>query len=298
MSRAAVVLLAVAVAAVAGCTSPSYGDGHLQCAADGACPSGFYCAADDHCWRAGSGPPAVDLSIPAGGDDLALPVDDLATADLAIPSSSCASLSGTVLFCDGFENDFASSGWTASGSNGMPTRDTTRVYRGAASLHSHISGAPAMAGPVALLHRADLFPITGTIYARVWVYFTSGLPDSFEQPLNFADNVATGYSVATESGKVTLNDYAAGVYQRSATAMPLDRWACLQFEVEQPSAAGAIHIRVDGNLLADLPQTAMTTAAVNFSVGLDFFGNAVAIPAYDAWFDELLIDDKPTTCDE
>ncbi|HXU68479.1 MAG TPA: hypothetical protein VN947_04080 [Polyangia bacterium] len=293
-SRAALVL----AAAAAGCTTPSYGNGHLQCAAGGACPGGFYCASDDHCWRAGSGPADADLAIPVG-DDLASPLLlDLAGADLATPASTCASLSGSVLFCDGFESDFATNGWSVSGSNGTPSLDTTRAYRGLSALHSHISGAPAMAGPVALLHRADLFPISGTIYARVWVYFTSGLPDSFEQLLNFADNVSTGYSVATDTGKVTLNDYAAGVYQRSTTAIPLDRWACLQFEVEQSSASGAIHIRVDGNLLADLPQNAMTTAAVNLSVGLDFYGNAVDIPAYDAWFDELLIDNKPTTCEE
>ena len=32
--------------------------------------------------------------------------------------------------------------------------------------------------------------------------------------------------------------------------------------------------------------------------GLDFYGNTVAIPQYDAWFDELILDTKPTTCDE
>jgi hypothetical protein len=294
MIRAAVAL-GVALAA-AGCTTPRYGDGDLQCAPGGVCPRGFFCAADQHCWRNGSGPPLVDLGMTTTDDLATLPLD-LAMSDLATPASTCTSLSG-VVFCDGFENALGTSGWSLSGSNGVPSRDTTRAYRGAASLHSHISGAPAMAGPAALVHRADLFPITGTIYARVWVYFTTGLPDRFEQLLNFADNVSTGYSVATDTGKVTLNDYAAGVYQSSATAMPLDRWACLQFEIEQSSAAGAIRIRVDGNLLADLPQTALTTAAANFSVGLDFYGNTVAIPAYDAWFDEVIVDDKPTTCAE
>ncbi|HEY2744064.1 MAG TPA: hypothetical protein VGL86_05560 [Polyangia bacterium] len=284
--------------ALVGCTAPDYGSGHLECAANGACPSGYYCADDNHCWRDDSGPADVDLGNSSSSDDLA-PSLDLAADDLAIPPSTCATLTGAVVFCDGFESPLATSGWGIAGSNGTPSLDTSRAYRGAASLHSHIDGAPAMASPLALIHRADIFPISGTIYARVWVYFSSGLPDPFDQFLNFADNVSTGYSIATDQGKVALNDYTSGgPYMRSATAMPLDRWACVQFDVQQANSMGAIHVSVDGQLLADLPQMANTTNAVNFSVGLDFYGNTAAIPVYDAWFDELIIDDKPTTCDE
>jgi hypothetical protein len=286
-------------ALASGCTSPSYGNGHLQCGPASACPSDFYCASDQHCWRNGSGPPSDGDDLAGSSDDLGSLLDLSSSDDLGHGASSCASLSG-VIFCDGFERPIILGGWGVSGSNGMPTIDTTRAYRGASSLHAHINGAPVMAAPVALVHRSDIFPIAGTVYARLWVYFTSGLPSNFEQFLNFADNSSTGYSVATDSGKVTLDDYTTGgPYQSSTTAMPLDRWACIQFEVDQqPSAAGAIRIRVDGQLLADLPQTAVTTPAVNLSVGLDFYGNTAAIPVYDAWFDELIVDNKPTTCAE
>jgi hypothetical protein len=293
---ALVAAFAVCSSLAAGCTSPSYGNGHLQCGPASACPSDFYCAGDQHCWRNGSGPPGTDLAG-GGSDDLGGPFDLASPGDLAHGASTCGSASG-VIFCDGFEQPLLVGGWGVSGNNGMPTIDTSRAYRGASSLHSHLAGAPAMAGPAALLHRSDIFPISGTIYARIWVYFTSGLPPNFEQFLNFADNGSTGYSVATDSGKVTLDDYTTGgPYQSSATAMPLDRWACIQFEVQQvPSPTGTIRIRVDGQLLADLPQTAVTTPAVNLSVGLDFYGNTAAIPVYDAWFDELIVDNKPTTC--
>ena len=295
--RPAVSAIVVGVLAlVAGCTAPDYGNGHLQCAPSGACPAGFYCAGDQRCWRDGSGPGAADLASSAA-DDLGPGPTDLGAADLAPAPSSCSSLTG-VLFCDGFEKSLVLSGWSTSASNGTPSRDTSRAYRGAASLHAHISGAAAMGAPVALLHRSDIFPVAGTLYARVWVYFSAGLPASFEQFLNFADNSMTGFSVATDSGQIALDDYAGTLYQRSATAMPLDRWACVQFEVQQGSAAGATHVRLDGQLLGDLPQTLPTTIAVNVSVGLDFKGNTVAIPQYDAWFDELIIDSKPTTCDE
>lgn len=296
MTCRALVLAALA----AGCTSPNYGDGHLQCGPANACPSDFYCASDQHCWRNGSGPPAMgdDLAI-GGSDDLGPSPDDLATTstDLARAPSTCSGQTGSVILCDGFEKPLLLSGWGASGSNGTPSIDTSRAYRGASSLHAHIDGAPVNAGPLALLHRSDIFPITGTIYARVWVYFTSGLPANFEQFLNFADNVSTGYSIATDLSKVALNDYTTGgVFQRSTTAMPLDRWVCVQFDVQQSNPAGAMHVSVDGQLLADLPQSSNTTAAANLSVGLDFYGNSAAIPQYDAWFDELIIDNKPTTC--
>lgn len=291
--------LAALVALAAGCTTPNYGSGHLQCAPTGECPSGFYCAGDLHCWRTGSGPSGGnnDLATPAVGDLGSQPGDLGSASDLGSSPSTCGSLMG-VLFCDGFEGPLLTSGWSGSGSNGLPTRDTSRAFRGAASLHAHIDGASAMTSPFAALHRSDLFPIAGTIYARVWVYFTSGLPVNFEQFLNFADNSMTGYSLATDHGKVTLDDYAAGVYQSSATAMPLDRWACVQFEVQQGNPMAAIRVSVDGQVLSDLPQTAAATVAVNMSLGLDFYNNAAAIPQYDAWFDELIIDTKPTTCNE
>jgi hypothetical protein len=292
-------LVAVALFVV-GCSAPNYGNGHLQCATGRVCPSGFYCAEDEHCWHNGSGPPAdADLGMMSIGDDLATTtIADLASSppDLIPTPSKCTGLTGMVL-CDGFENSAGLVGWSISANNGTATRDTSRYYRGGASLHSHISGAPVNTGPVALVHRSDIFPIAGTIYVRVWAYFTTGLPNNFEQFINFADNGSTGYSIATDHGKVTLDDYAAAVYQSSATLMPLNRWACIQYEIQQTSGStGNIRIRVDGNLLSDLPQTATTTIAVNLSLGLDFYGNTSAIPVYDAWFDELIVDFQPTTC--
>jgi len=289
----------VPLAALGGCTSPNYGDGHLQCGPANACPSDFYCASDQHCWRNGSGPPTSGADLAASGnDDLASTLVDLANADLATGPSKCSVAAGYIL-CEGFENGLLLYNWGQSGSNGMPSIDHTRAFRGSASLRAHISGGPTMSGPNAVIHESATFPIAPTLYARVWAYFPSGLPVNFEQFLNFADNNSTGFSVATDASLIAFNDYAAGgVYQKSTTAVPLDRWTCIQFDMAQGVANGAIHISVDGKLLADLPQTGTTPTAVNVSLGLDFFGNSAPIPQYDAWFDELIIDNKPTTCAE
>jgi hypothetical protein len=57
LARVAVV---VAVGLGAGCFSPSYGDGHLQCElGDHPCPAGLICF-ESHCWR----PAAIPKQVP------------------------------------------------------------------------------------------------------------------------------------------------------------------------------------------------------------------------------------------
>lgn len=45
------VLLAALLAP--GCYNPGIPSAMLGCSADGRCPSGFYCAPDNHCWKPG-----------------------------------------------------------------------------------------------------------------------------------------------------------------------------------------------------------------------------------------------------
>ena len=292
---------AVLLALVAGCTAPNYGDGHLQCAADRTCPAGFYCAADEHCWRNDSGPPGagdggVDLAVP---DDLAGVTLDLAgTPDLGGGPSKCSG--STALLCENFETPLALStnGWQQNATTGSSaTVDGTRAYRGAASLKSHIAAAASGAGPFATISTIKPFPIIGALYARVWVYFSPSLPASFEQFLNFTDAGSTGLSVATDTGFVTLDDYAgAQLYVQSTTKLPIDRWACIQLTLSQGSTTGAIQVSLDGKTIPELAVAGPTPTAVKVYLGVDFNNNMVAIPAYDAWFDELVIDNKPIAC--
>ena len=182
-------------------------------------------------------------------------------------------------------------------SNGAITIDTTRAYRGVSSLHSHISGGAAMSGLFAIIGTSKPFPVIGAVYARVWVYFATALPSSYEQFLNFTDAGTTGISVGTDTGALTLDDYALPkVYQPSATKLPLGRWACIGFVMSQGSTTGAIQISLDGNALADIPATGPTPTVVQVLLGLDFTGNTGAVGAYDAWFDELVVDNKPIAC--
>ena len=294
----AVAVAAVSVAAVfalAGCTSPSFGNGHLQCASSGRiCPSGFYCANDAHCWRNGTAPDD-DMSAPP---DLAATLFDLATADLALPPSKCAT--STARLCESFESPTWLANWTATAPNGFVQRDTTRAYRGTASLHANVTAAAVNTNPRSVISETRTFPITTTIYARVWAYFPSTPPATFDQPIEFLTSTTGGVTEGIDNGLVTINDYATPAYYKSSTAtMPLDRWTCLQFDMNQSSATGAIHLTLDGVPLNDIGATSVSTPAMAyFAVGLDFYGNTVAVSQYDAWFDEIILDDKPTTCDE
>jgi hypothetical protein len=289
------ILFALAVLVAAGCHVPDYGSGDLQCSPSGECPAGFHCASDQHCWLDGSGPSTggEDLSM-ATASDLAGLVLDLAGADLGPAPARCSGSSA--LLCESFETPLLLAGWSQSAHNGSVSIDTSRAFRGKSSLRSSIQASALNTSPYATVNQSKIFPILGTLYARVWVYFPSPLSAQFEQFLNFTDSGGTGLSLATDTGAVTLNDYAGGVYVMSMTKLPLDRWVCVQFDMVQGATTGAMHVTIDGKLLSDLPPVAPTPTAVNLILGVDFNSNNAAIPAYDAWFDELIVDNKPISC--
>jgi hypothetical protein len=85
-------LIALALTA-AGCFSPDYQSGHLQCSGAQDCPPGFHCASDNRCYRAGEEPdlavlesPDLGMTTDLGGADLTGASEDLASPpDLTPP---------------------------------------------------------------------------------------------------------------------------------------------------------------------------------------------------------------------
>ena len=89
------ILLAWGLAVLcAGCFSPKYHNGNLQCAASGQCPENYHCAVDNTCWRNGSDPDASaglpDASapdapvLPEAGTDAADTAQSLVDAPAAL----------------------------------------------------------------------------------------------------------------------------------------------------------------------------------------------------------------------
>jgi len=315
--------LSLAVAVLASCTAPSYHSGALQCATSGrACPASFHCAADHHCWKDGEDPTAgVDL----GGADLAgvdlagvdlsshdLAVGDLASGDLAGRDQSMSMMNGdlstpgscaTAKLCDTFDSATLNARWTNDANNGTIAIDTSRAYRGASSLHLHTSPEPtANSEPQANVFTYQGLPITTTIYLRAWCYFPSTNSADFDQILNFANAGGSGIAYVDNGNHPNLNDYTTGGPYNSSTlfTIPTDKWTCLQMEIPQTGSTGVIKLYLDGAEVTDVTttNTAPTPPLDHVYVGLDFYGNPANLPAEDMWLDELIVDDKPTTCAE
>jgi hypothetical protein len=279
----------------AACTTPSYGDGHLRCAATGAaCPSGFYCAGDQHCWRNGNAPDLAGLALDAGDVDLAGVPADLATPSL------CGSGAG-VLLCDGFEAAAIDAQWTATQRNGSVTLDATRAYRGAQSLHAHTNASPPLLlmPPDASLNEMRTFPVAlGTIYLRAWMYLKGPLPTNANIALfNLVDNASGGVEIDSEGGHPALNDNSMpNSFAASTSMFPTDRWFCLQLSLPQGAATGTVSLFVDGSEVKDARLGgAAITPIVGLYLGIELYMPPM-LPALDAWFDEIIVDDKPTTC--
>ena len=81
---------------------------------------------------------------------------------------------------------------------------------------------------------------------------------------------------------------------------PVDQWTCLQIVIPQSTSTGVIQLLVDGAVVSDASSasTAATPGLDHVYVGLDWYNNGANLPAGDLWLDELIIDDKPTTCAE
>jgi hypothetical protein len=317
-------LRAFLVVLAAGCTEPHYGSGHLHCATSGkACPDDFYCGADGLCWANGSGPDLstaepdlagldlfgvdfadIDLSMP----DLAKTSDlfgaDLAGVDLGVTPSLCSSVS--VMMCDGFEGASIDGRWTQNMLKGGFSIDTTRAYRGASSLHVHTDQITSSTfDPGATLRTSQNFNTLtpGTIYVRAFAFLQAPFPSSFNQLLNFATNGGEGAALATAmgSGHIAINDYAGTpIWNESTTGMTLatGRWLCLQFGLPI-GMSGTATVSVDGNHIdTDLVIPTPQPIPDHIYCGLDFSQTVTSQGAADLWLDEIIVDNKPTSCSE
>ena len=219
-------------------------------------------------------------------------------ADDAI-ASTCGAFASRA--CDGFEAGSIDPMWMLDTSVGTITIDTTRAYRGTASIHVHIDPiTSATTNPRATLRGpAGLgTTVTGIIYFRVWIYVASPLGTNlFNQIINAANSAGQGISMGTRNGVVANNDYTDVTYAESATGFPRDRWACLQFEMPS-NTTGTTRGFLDGVELTDIALVKSTAQPPpdHVYLGLEWVGTPAAEPAADAWLDEIIVSTTPTTC--
>lgn len=213
--------------------------------------------------------------------------------------SLCGQSIGT-LVCDGFENPTLASHWETFDNVGLGSIDSTRPYRGTRSFHFKTNATDGSDEPYAELRTRQglMSALTGLAHARVWAYLASPWAMTFNQLIAFSDLDGTGISVATNDGHILSNDFTdLSIAETTAQGLPLDQWFCLQFEA--PSGmSGTTRVLVDGVEVADVTQskTNIQPPFDNMYLGLFWSGNTTPLPTTDMWFDEVILDDAPTSC--
>jgi hypothetical protein len=79
--------------------------------------------------------------------------------------------------------------------------------------------------------------------------------------------------------------------------LPVDRWVCVEAQIPS-NATGTTRVFIDGVQVTDVaigkPSPQPPPNHIYF--GLDWINNATTLSPARAWFDEVIVDDQPTTC--
>ncbi len=264
----------VAVASLVGGCSNGTAFDHADAAADSAVAQD---AANDR---------ATDAGLADGGGE-------------AGNSSLCGASS--FLFCDGFEHSGGLLNWSQTyASGGIPTADTTHVYRGSYALHAHID---AIAGPdasaYAQVQQVQAWP--AHVFVRYFAYQPSPHPTS---PSGLVDLLQAaspypGLEMLTDppSGGLAMKTYSTAHDQAWASdggVMTPDQWVCIELEVD--TGAGTSHLYMNDVEVADLAGSNLALPQLGIlGVGLNFFQSS-AQGAQDAWIDEVAVNGTRIGC--
>ncbi len=237
--------------------------------------------------------PPGDDATPLDGPDEA-PESDATT----VPDASPPCATG-VLFCDGFEQGLGA--WPQiEQTNGTIGLDTTHVHRGTEAVRAHMDAITQQGGnPAVTIDHQQAWP--AHFWMRFFVYAPSPFPPSNGGALL---NLIQGSGadpglqlfLSPGSANVSLTTYNTGNDQTwgSSTTSPLDQWVCFEVEVDVPSET--VNIAMNGLDLADVDRTGLTLPSADITkLGLGFF-NPSTQGAYDAWFDDVIVDSQPIGC--
>jgi hypothetical protein len=175
--------------------------------------------------------------------------------------------------------------------------DPSRFHRGRYALHCHTPTVSATATDLtAQLVDSSLFPgLKDGFYVRAWFYLPSPVATANETLFAQVRTSGGGALLALQAGHLQFYEFGTNPDHAavSATAMPLDRWACLEWNVQ----AGTSRAWLDGIELADTRFSGASTEPIqNLSLGVSLF-QARNHPATDAWVDDILVDVAPIGCD-
>jgi hypothetical protein len=201
--------------------------------------------------------------------------------------------------CEGFEDPTLSAIWAVSQTNGSLSIDTTRAFRGSSSLHIHTDAVASGISNFVGAGEGETFAGNpGDLFFRAYLYIPPPAPPELEV-LQVVEATGGELDLELAEGELALNDSWSGTFTRSTARPPINRWTCVEWEVET-SPTPQLRVWLDGTPvnqlnLAEATQGAMPNA--RFRVESAFYQTqANARPAYDLWVDEVIVDKARVGC--
>jgi hypothetical protein len=224
------------------------------------------------------------------------------TADLGpIAPSKCSQ--AAFLLCDGFESgSIDGATWKQARNLSTPTVESGHAFRGNYALH--VRSTPVDAGVSTYTSLTPLKSLTPSpaLWVRAFVYLTGPPAPTDLLLLSLASNSGDVLRLVVRppAGALVFSaTFPSSAVTTSATAVPRDRWVCLEWLVDA-GTPNQVRVFVDGTELGDLhllqsTQPANPLQVLNFYFA--FFNAAVALPAYDYYLDEIAVDTTQVGCD-
>jgi hypothetical protein len=237
-----------------------------------------------------------DLSQP----DLKPSVFDLSGTDGPLPSLCSIA---NVALCDGFEaTDLQGPPWWRVERQAEVLVDGTRPYRGAHSLHIHVESAAGTINERQGEATETLVVPQPDFYFRAFLYYPSPVPNASFRAFGLLQENAPnlGPSLYIRGGKLSLFTQVStpSVEIDSTTALPLDRWACLEWHVNVGSS-GTMEFWIDEQEVVDLRYAGSTITMPTenrITIGFAMFGQPNPMAPQDLWWDEVILDSHRVGC--
>jgi hypothetical protein len=239
---------------------------------------------------------------------------------LATQSSLCGRFSGVT--CDGYEDQLpAPPGWLDihGSTSGSVNVDSSRAYRGSYSFHIHADATNGTAAALVdvggrnisqrpIFDTAAAMQLSNRAYLRMFLYLpslTGGRLTLLEIGRRMTANVGyNGFGASIDVGG------GWSMFQTMAATSPpgppaaIGRWVCVELGLD--NSAGTADLFLDG---AVTPSLSLAGTPVRKdpldpqSLNIDFLAfeyynpkSSLAMPAFDAWIDEVAVDSTRVGC--
>lgn len=210
----------------------------------------------------------------------------------------------TVKLCDGFESVLVNPLWYVDTRDGSTvTVDETRAYRGRSSLRFHLEPTPVGLDRLAEIMETQTEQPTplATRWIRGYLYVPGTAITTNRNrilKLSQGDAGSQKLGIDVESGFLAVENDRSAIAVSSGTALPVDRWVCVEVEVLH-ALAGYVRVHIDGNPISDLQldqPTDFDPPIEQLRLGASLYQPSVAQPALDLWLDELVVDSVRGSC--